>query len=609
MGKPRDTEVDAYIFIKENLKDLGWDIRNPARVPSGQVYTQNECLANPGIKRLLFLDRPENIVKVTEKVLWVIEAKRSQLELDQALVEAKERADILNKSKLFQVRFISGVAGNSIDGFIIISKFIKENNILPIMLNGIPISGLLSFQNLKRILDFQNPNIDDAFIDEKLFLSRANRINEILHLGAVNPHQRAGVMAALLLSMLSETGPNIEERKPDILINDINTRVSSVLKDQGKKEFYDYIKISLPATPDNHKKFRQALVDALQELNSLNIRSAMNSGADWLGAFYEVFLKYANWAQKLGIVLTPRHITRWVAEALDIQYNDIVYDPTCGTGGFLVAAFDYVKRRSNEVQIANFKKGSLFGLEEQSGIAALAVVNMIFRQDGKNNIIEGNCFAKFLNPIIRDNIITAEFSAHQANNPPVTKVMMNPPFALKKGDEKEYKFIDQALRQMQDGGILFSVLPYSAMVRPGAYLKWRKNTLLNENTLLSVVTFPIDIFYPIGVTTVGVFIKKGIPHKRDQNVLWLRALNDGLLKSKGKRLPNPKALDDLKTIMPILKAFLRDQNLPVKNIDQFQKASLIDFNDKHLELVPEAYLDQAFPTTTEISNVIESNIR
>ena len=36
----------------------------------------------------------------------------------------------------------------------------------------------------------------------------------------------------------------------------------------------------------------------------------MNSGADWLGAFYEVFLKYANWAQDLGIVLTPRTATR-----------------------------------------------------------------------------------------------------------------------------------------------------------------------------------------------------------------------------------------------------------------------------------------------------------
>jgi hypothetical protein len=187
--------------------------------------------------------------------------------------------------------------------------------------------------------------------------------------------------------------------------------------------------------------------------------------------------------------------------------------------------------------------------------------------------------------------------------------MMNPPFALKKGAEKEYKFVDQALSQMQDGGILFSVLPYSAMVRPGIYLNWRKHSLLGKNTLLAVVTFPIDVFYPIGVTTVGIFIKKGIPHPINQNVLWLRALNDGLLKSKGKRLPNPKASDDLKSIMATLKAFLRNQFLPIKNVDQFQKATPIDINDKHLELVPEAYLDQALPTTTQIFNDIERDIR
>ena len=335
----------------------------------------------------------------------------------------------------------------------------------------------------------------------------------------------------------------------------------------------------------------------------------MNSGADWLGAFYEVFLKYANWAQDLGIVLTPRHSPRWVAEVLDIQHNDIVYDPTCGTGGFLVAAFDYVKRRSNKVQVANFKKRSLFGVEQDSGVAALAVVNMIFRGDGKNNIIEGNCFAKFLKPQTIDGVSTAEFTDHQAENSPITKVMMNPPFALKRSDEKEYRFVDQALQQMQDGGILFSVLPYSALVRPGVYLNWRKHSLLEKNTVLAVVTFPIDVFYPIGVTTVGIFIKKGTPHPIKQKVLWLRALNDGLLKSKGKRLPKPKAPNDLQTITATLKAFIRDQAHPVSNIDQFQKATSIDSSDKQLELVPEVYLDQALPSPTQIFNVIENDIR
>ena len=98
MTKGQATEVDAYIFIKENLKSLGWDTRNPERAPAGQVWTQNECLGNREIKRLLGLKRPENIVKVSEKVLWVIEAKRSRKKLEAALSDAYRRAEILNQS-------------------------------------------------------------------------------------------------------------------------------------------------------------------------------------------------------------------------------------------------------------------------------------------------------------------------------------------------------------------------------------------------------------------------------------------------------------------------------------------------------------------------------
>lgn len=318
MGKkkaePAATEVDAYIFIKANLKSLDWDTRNPEKVATGQVWTQNECLSNPEIKRLLVLDKPENIIKVTEKNLWVVEAKRSHKELEKALGEAEGYAKALNASPQFQATFVSGVAGNEHDAFLIRTKFLKNGKYVPVCMNGVEVTGLLTPENCEHILRTGNPDIENPPIDERMFIARAERINEILHLGAVNPHQRAVVMAALLLSKLSSTGPNIEEKSPTVLIEDINARVRSVLREQKKREFEEYIRIALPASQDNHFKFRQALVDTIQELDLLNIRSAMNSGADWLGAFYEVFLKYASWAQDLGIVLTPRHVTRFVAD-------------------------------------------------------------------------------------------------------------------------------------------------------------------------------------------------------------------------------------------------------------------------------------------------------
>ena len=591
------------------MKLLGWDVRNPERADAGQVWTQHEALHNPAINESLKGRVPENVVKVTSDVLWVFEAKSSHQGLERALEEAEEYAQGFKGNRTYQARFISGVAGNPIDSFLVRTKVFDGTAFVPVTLNDIPATGLLDQLTLQTILRTGRSDISDPEIDERLFISKAEHINEILHLGAVNPHQRAGVMAALLLACVSDTSPNIDEPRPDILIRDINARVHSILRDQGKSEFVDHINIALPSTPDNHIKLRQALVDTLQELNNLNIRSAMNSGADWLGAFYEVFLKYASWAQDLGIVLTPRHLTRWAADVLDIQVNDIVYDPTCGTGGFLVAAFDYVKQNANPTQLERFKQHSVFGIEQDDGVAALAVVNMIFRGDGKNNIQEGNCFAKHLTTASEKGVPTARYVAAPSGATPVTKVMMNPPFALRRSDEKEFHFIDQALAQMEQGGILFSVLPYSVMVKPGGYWAWRHHSLLAGHTLLGVVTFPPDVFYPVGVTTVGVFIRKGIPHPRNQNVLWIRAITDGLLKRKGKRLPHARATNNLADIRNIAKAFIRNSALPVETAYQLQRATPIDFTDTNLELVPEAYLTQPQPTNETVRAGLQNSIR
>lgn len=605
-SNPSPTEVDSYIYVKEELKRLGWDTRNPEY--GGQVYTQNESLSNPEIKKHLVLDKPENIVKINEGVLWVIEAKSKQSLLDRAMKEVTEYAIKLNQSNQFQARFISGVAGNNIESFIVKTLFWVGDQYIPVALNGIEATGFLTPEQVNIILESNNPNIEKAQVNLRLFLSRANRINAILHLGAINPHQRASVMAALLLSTLNESRPDLNSR-PLLLIEDINGRVKDILHQQGKGEFIDQIKISPPATTDNHFKMKRALVDTLQELYALNIRSAMQSGDDWLGAFYEVFLKYANWAQDLGIVLTPRHVTKFAAEVMDIQPNDILYDPTCGTGGFLVAGFDHVKQNADQSQLDRFKQHGIFGIEQDDRIAALAVVNMIFRGDGKNNIRDGNCFANYLESDSVGGLPTAKYVSLPSGNPPVTKIMMNPPFSLKRSDEKEYKFIEHALKQMQHGGILFSILPYSSMVRPGGYLNWRKEQLLKQNTLLAVATLPIDLFYPVGITSIGVFIKKGIPHPKNQNVLWIRALNDGLLKSKGKRLPNSDVPDDLTTVKDVLKAFLRNPQYPVSKVFQFQQATPVDFTDTHLELVPEAYLEQEKPTREDIINGLENSLR
>lgn len=608
-GKTRAaaTEVDAYVFIKRKLGELGWHTGNPERNDEGQVWTQNECLSNPHLKSCLGLVRPENIVKVSERDLWVIEAKRNHDQIHKALSEAKGYAEKLNKGSRHKVSIVSGVAGNEDDGYIVNSELLVSQEWRNVQINGIDTTALLSRSECLKLIEDGRPNLEDPPINEALFVRTAESINETLHEGAINPNERAKVISALLLSMLTETGPKIEERDTSLLVKDINNRAASILRRQGKESFKDYIRLPLPAAEDNHVKLRRALVETLQDLRSLNIHSAMKSGADWLGTFYEVFLKYARWAQNLGIVLTPRHITRFAARAIGMGPRDIVYDPTCGTGGFLVAAFEEVKRSCGSKEIEEFKRHSVFGLEQDDGIAALAIVNMIFRGDGKNNIEQANCLVQHVVPSNSPNgVRTAKFSKTESPHPPVTRVLMNPPFSL--NQDKEYDFVDHALRQMVQGGRLFSILPYSVMCKSGPARTWREN-LLKRHTLLSVITLPIDIFYPVSAPPVGVFIKQGIPHDALKPVLWVRAETDGHLKSKGKRLPDSMATNRLEDCLPTVRAFLDNPDITVDSEAKFIIAAPVNTEDDLLELVPEAYLEQKALEPDDILAGVDSILR
>lgn len=602
-GSP--SEVHAYAHILRDLVEKkGW-LRE-------QILTQQECLRHPEIKKFLNQTKPENVIEVDSKTFYAIEAKNEQRKLDQALDEAREDyADKINQSGKIKCLFITGIAGNHTEGFIAKSEYFKNGKWLPIKENGVDITSLLSKQQVENILSNGSPDILDVEISEDEFLETAETINEILHENSINKDYRARFISALLLAM--SDGRNIDmDDDCLLLIKRINDKVESILRKHEKLSFANFIKIDEPSSSDNHIKVKEAIKRTHQELLNFNIRSAMKSGRDILGKFYEVFLKYGNGAKDIGIVLTPRHITKFAAEVLDITYKDLVLDPACGTGGFLVSAFDKVRLETkNNDQFESFKLNGLYGIEEQDSVIALAIVNMIFRGDGKNRMIEGNCFKKWLNEKIEGRMYWAEYltSDEEDRRPPISKVMMNPPFALKKGDEQEYKFIEHALKQMQNGGLLFAVLPISVLVEKGTKV-WRKDVLLKNNRLMAVLTFPEDLFYPVSVGTIGIFIKKGVPHNYEKDhIYFARCTKDGFSKKKGVRKVNPKVRNMFNEIKEELTNHLADKKITPDNVPEFKKFCTLDEEDKNCELVPEAYIDSRVLSQSEIESGVEELVR
>ncbi len=628
INNPTNSEVDAYSYIKEQLESLGWVVKNPARVVEGEVYKQNEALSNIDLKKVLVRDMPEAIVKLNDFEYWVIESKRNLQDIDQALNEAKNQyAKKINKSAKVKCILISGVAGNDTDGYIVKNQYLKNDKWVDVLFNGKTKNILLSKGQATYMLEcdtFEWSDLPD--IPEDKYISAAIDINETLHQSGINKNKRARFIAGLVLSMLSNTHhqDNMREMDTTTLIGNINNLIRKKLREVDKENFSDFLKLEIPPTAENHVKYRDAIKHTIKELNSLDIKNAMASGKDVLGEFYEKFLKYGNGAKEIGIVLTPRHITDFAVKVLNITHRDYVFDPTCGTAGFLVSAFDSVKKTATEQQINKFKTYNLFGIEQDDEVVALALVNMIFRGDGRNNMSEGNCLQKNINKTIKENNETGKFDARlqtiykdgketkkivECENPIITKVLMNPPFALKKSGEKESDFIDYALSQMEDGGLLFAIVPVSVMVEGKLGKHWRK-LLLNKHTLLSVITLPEDLFYPVMTGTIGVFIKKGVAHDfNNQNVYFARAITDGLVKKKGKRIRCNKARNQLNEISQDLIDFLANNDCNIESIPEFKTLCKLDINDDNYELVPEIYVESKIPDIVDIEKELDISVK
>mgnify|MGYP003290110780 CR=1 FL=1 len=157
--------------------------------------------------------------------------------------------------------------------------------------------------------------------------------------------------------------------------------------------------------------------------------SMEHSGFDVLGRFYTEFIRYAGSEQKQGLVLTPFHITDLFCDLANITEHDVLYDPCCGTGGFLIAGMKrmFQKAGSNEDLKMNIRQNQLVGVELRPSMYTYACSNMMLRGDGRSNIYCGDCYQT-----------KGAVSTHKP-----TVAFLNPPYDV--GTAEQLRFIGHAL--------------------------------------------------------------------------------------------------------------------------------------------------------------------
>ncbi|MBD8207775.1 N-6 DNA methylase [Microbacterium sp. CFBP 8790] len=266
------------------------------------------------------------------------------------------------------------------------------------------------------------------------------------------------------------------------------------------------------------------------------VSSPSHSAFDVLGNFYGEFVKYGGSdGNSLGIVLTPHHITDLMAELVDVNSDDVVLDPTAGSGAFLIAAMrrmfaDAIKRygdnpaRLNE-RLDEIKRFQLHGVELQDKLFAVGTTNMILRGDGKANFQRRSFF-----DATRD-----DFFPYNPERPGrlegFTKVLMNPPYSQSKDKTtrhlSELSFIERALSHLEVRGRLGAIVPQSAMVGKTREDKALKAKILKHHTLDAVLTMNPDTFHGVGTHVVIALFTAGVPHPATKKTAFVDFKDDG----------------------------------------------------------------------------------
>lgn len=113
---------------------------------------------------------------------------------------------------------------------------------------------------------------------------------------------------------------------------------------------------------------------------------------DGLGAVYEVLAKRSSKDVKVGQFFTPLHIVNFMVQLAELDPSDIILDPACGTGRFLIWAMedmlDKVTGKNAEEKQDSIQMNQLFGTDNDGNVAKLAKMNMYIHGDGKGNIFD-----------------------------------------------------------------------------------------------------------------------------------------------------------------------------------------------------------------------------
>lgn len=267
-----------------------------------------------------------------------------------------------------------------------------------------------------------------------------------------------------------------------------------------------------------------SLRDAVDRIDELRFRSQAERHE--LSHLYETRIRnMGNAGRNGGEYYTPRPLIRAMIKVVDPRVGETIYDPACGSAGFLCEAYEHLRARPNlsTGDIDTLQRHTFTGKEKKSLAYVIAIMNLILHGLEAPRILHANTLTENL----------ADVQARDQYD----VILANPPFGGKergevqgnfpiKSGETAYLFLQHMMKRLKPGGRAAVVIKNTFLSNGDAAALRRE--LLATCNLHSVLDLPQGSFLGAGVKTVVLFFEKGAPTRS----VWYYQLDPG--RSLGK---------------------------------------------------------------------------
>ena len=245
---------------------------------------------------------------------------------------------------------------------------------------------------------------------------------------------------------------------------------------------------------------------------------------DLLGAAYEYLIKFFadSAGKKGGEFYTPAEVVRLLVQITKPQAGHEIYDPTVGSGGFLIQAHQYV-----EEQGQNANDLALYGQEVKGDVWSISVMNMILHNVTRFTIENGDTLE---DPLLLDGNNLRKFDRVLANPPfsqNYNRATLKHPSRFREwcpetGKKADLMFVQHMLASLKPHGHMATVMPHGVLFRGGKE-KLIRELLINDDVIEAIISLPPGLFYGTGIPACVIVINKNKPDSLKDKVFFINA--------------------------------------------------------------------------------------